>query len=60
MTILKSILLLGYREPKTTKEKMTRLVIQVVGEIDKTKKLLFTYFPTVLRPSMRIILPIPI
>ena len=60
MTILKSKLVLAFKDTNTTDEKKkARLVAQAVGKIDKDKKLLFTYSPTVTRASIRIMLCIP-
>ena len=60
MTILKAKLVLAYKDPTTSEErKKARLVVQAIGKLDKDKKLLFTYSPTVKRSSIRIMLCIP-
>ena len=60
MTILKAKLVLAYKDPTTSEErKKARLVVQAIEKLDKDKKLLFTYSPTVKRSSVRIMLCIP-
>ena len=60
MTILKAKLVLAYKDADTPNEKQkARLVVQAVGKIDKDKRLLFTYSPTVTKASVRIMLSIP-
>ena len=60
LTILKSKLVLAFKDPNTPEEtKKARLVAQAIGKLDKDKKILMTYSPTVTRASVRIMLCMP-
>lgn len=59
MTIMKSKLVLAFKEPGTREEKKkARLVVQAIGSKDKDKNMLITYSPTVSRASVRLMLAI--